>query len=171
MIWMHNVSISRVDRRNEGRHRSLRWMGNPKNRWAPTFHSQNSKLPQWGVEKNRGRRWKSGVRVHADHCRVYIESPFIRSSDDRSEVPMRLTKFSWEHFIGGDTGLPMSGVGSSDPQSEVPMEHYWAAESILSEEPWDFRPRSEVPTIGLFPAKSLLSEIKWNFRHMPEVPI
>ena len=75
---MHTVEISRADRRSEGRDRSLRWMGNPKNRWAPTFHSQNSKLPQWGEEKNRGWRWKSGVRVLADRCRVYIENAFYR---------------------------------------------------------------------------------------------
>ena len=42
-------------------------------------------------------------------------------------------------------GLPMGGVGTSDPPSEVPMEQLILAESILSEFTWDFQHRSEVP--------------------------
>ena len=36
-------------------------------------------------------------------------------------------------------GLPMGGVGTSDPPSEVPMEQLILAESILSDVTWDFR--------------------------------
>ena len=59
--------------------------------------------------------------------RVYIESGFIGSSDAWSEVPMRLGIFSREYFHGGNTGLPMGCVGSSDTPSEVPTEDYLVA--------------------------------------------
>jgi len=80
---------------------------------------------------------------------------------------MRLTEFSREHFIGGDTGLPMDGVGTSDPPSEVLMEHFWAAEDIFTE----VTIASEVPMEELILAESILSEFTWDFRHWSDVPI
>ena len=70
---------------------------------------------------------------------VYIEMPFIGSSDDRSEVLISQKDFSQEHVHGGSTGLLMGCVRSSDVSSEVPMKELILAESILSETTRDFR--------------------------------
>ena len=74
---------------------------------------------------------------------------------------MWLKEFSREHFDGGSTGLPMGGVGTSDPPSEVPMEHFWAAEGIFTE----VTRASEIPMEELILAESILSEFTWDFRH------
>ena len=64
-------------------------------------------------------------------------------------------------------GLPMGGVGTSDPPSEVPMEHFWAAEGIFAE----VTRASEIPMEELILAESILSEFTWDFQHRSEVPI
>ena len=75
---------------------------------------------------------------------VYIEMPFIGSSDDRSEVLISQKDFSQEHVHGGSTGLLMGCVRSSDVSSEVPMKELILAESILSDIRWNFGHMSEV---------------------------
>ena len=65
----------------------------------------------------------------------------------------------------------MGGVGTSDPPSDVPMEHFWAAEGIFTEVTRDFRRQSEVPMEELILAESILSEFTCDFRHWSDVPI